>query len=382
MRKSVFIVLLSMLMLPTSLWAQQITPLCRTCGKKISECQYKGRHPAKKVASGSKRNNKPAKTPRQSSAPKPVQFPDGVYTGDLVNGVRQGFGTFKYNNGDFYDGHWENNMRHGNGMCKFSNGDVYDGDWSNDTFKKKGYGTYTNNSGRQYRGTWKDGRLNGGGRFVDIYEGDTIFGEYKNGNRNGYCYKRMKRGERVMGMVEDNLSNGFDIVDSPDGTVRYRYMKRGQIYGPAIVIKPDNTVCCMVYDWKSQIVSSNAHKKQDVKQTYYDLGDPDLSVIRTKQRDTKFGEIIWSNGDIYVGDLRNGVPHGFGYYVWSDKNAYIGFFANGSREGQGAKIEFDKGNCMYGLWHDNEILGAYTHVVIDYLYFRGVDVYKDGKKVQ
>ena len=386
MRKTVFIVTLSALMFSASLWAQKIAPRCRTCGRKLTECQYKGHHPAKKVDHGSKRNNKPAKAHSQSSAPKPVQFPDGVYTGDLVNGVRHGFGTFKYNNGDFYDGSWRNNERR-YGMCKFRTGEVYDGDWSNDTYMENGYGTYTNTSGCQYRGTWKDGRLNGGVRYIDINEGDTVFGEYIKGHLNGYCYKRLKGGERIMSMVEDDISNGFHIDDERDGSVSYCYMNHGLEYGPFIVIKPDNTVSCMVYDRQRKIVCSNTHKKQDVKQTYqtyYDLGDPDLSAIRTKQDDTRFGEIIWSNGDIYVGDLRYGAPHGYGFYVWSNKDAYLGYWANGKREGEGAKIEFNEGNCIYGLWHDDDISNTYTHVVIEYIYFRKVDVYKykDGKKVQ
>ena len=85
-----------------------------------------------------------------------------------------------------------------------------------------------------------------------------------------------------------------------------------------------------------------------------------------------------------MGDLRYGAPHGYGFYVWPNKNAYFGYWANGKREGEGAKIEFNEGNCIYGLWHDDDISNTYTHAIIDTIYFRGVDVYKykDGKKVQ
>lgn len=107
MRKSVFIVTLTALMFSASLWAQKIAPRCRTCGHKLTECQYKGHHPSKD--SSPEKNNKPAKARPQrhsnnSSASRTIRFADGIYTGDNVQGVRQGYGTFKYNNGDVYTG--------------------------------------------------------------------------------------------------------------------------------------------------------------------------------------------------------------------------------------------------------------------------------------
>ena len=100
MRKTVLTVTFSALMFSASAWAQKIAPRCSTCGRKIIECQYKGHHPSKSN-NKSRNNGKPTKMrPRQhggnaSTAPKAVKFPDGIYTGDLKNGVRDGSGTFK-----------------------------------------------------------------------------------------------------------------------------------------------------------------------------------------------------------------------------------------------------------------------------------------------
>ena len=92
MRKSVFIVTLTALMFSASTWAQKIAPRCRTCGRKLTECQYKGHHPNKN--SSPNKNNKPAKARPQrhsddSAASRTIKFADGIYTGVNVDGVRK-----------------------------------------------------------------------------------------------------------------------------------------------------------------------------------------------------------------------------------------------------------------------------------------------------
>lgn len=74
-----------MALVPTTLSAQRLTPHCKTCGKAISDCKYKGRHP-----SGATQHNSSA-TP---SAPSPrttkartigdlLYFPYGCLTSDV-----------------------------------------------------------------------------------------------------------------------------------------------------------------------------------------------------------------------------------------------------------------------------------------------------------
>ena len=41
-------------------------------------------------------------------------FANGEYTGELVDGVRQGYGVFKFSNYDIYDGDWEAAIRQTN----------------------------------------------------------------------------------------------------------------------------------------------------------------------------------------------------------------------------------------------------------------------------
>ena len=398
MRKSVFIVTLTALMFSASLWAQKIAPRCRTCGRKLTECQYKGHHPSKD--SNPNKNNKPAKARPQrhsdnSSALRTIRFADGIYSGVNVQGVRQGYGTFKYNNGDVYTGNWYNNKRSGRGMCKYKNGDSYEGDWENDTcqdgtltyangdeyygrWKKDkihGWGKYRKADGSTYEGKFKDSKKDGGGLLITA-TGDTIAGEFKNDNMHGYNYIRFKSGMRSMCMFKNDIQNGFCITEDTDGTLYYLFKKDGKFDGQGIIIKPDKTICGVVYS-NDKLIDSNSHKMIDKKQVYYDLKEPDLSYIRTKPADTHFGEIIYSDGRVYIGDLREGKPYGFGIMVYVNRDAYIGTVENGYREGQGAYVYLNNGDCYHGPWHNNQLNGIATLVIGKYgsTYH---NVYKDG----
>lgn len=64
-------------------------------------------------------------------------FANGEYTGELVDGVRQGYGVFKFSNYDIYDGDWEAGKMHGKGIYKFYDpikdkyANTYEGDFNN-----------------------------------------------------------------------------------------------------------------------------------------------------------------------------------------------------------------------------------------------------------
>jgi radial spoke head protein 1 len=54
--------------------------------------------------------------------------PTGVYEGQFVNGRKQGYGIYKYNNGLRYEGEYKNNVRQGNGKILNPNNNIaYEG---------------------------------------------------------------------------------------------------------------------------------------------------------------------------------------------------------------------------------------------------------------
>ena len=52
---------------------------------------------------------------------------NGKYDGEWKKGQREGFGIYKYINGEKYIGEWKNDLEEGNGRYLYKNGDIYDG---------------------------------------------------------------------------------------------------------------------------------------------------------------------------------------------------------------------------------------------------------------
>jgi hypothetical protein len=58
------------------------------------------------------------------------------------------------------------------------------------------------------------------------------------------------------------------------------------------------------------------------------------------------GRIKHTNGDIYQGEWKNGMPHGQGVYVDTQGSVYKGQWANDLYDGQGIET-WDEGNIKY-----------------------------------
>ena len=69
-------------------------------------------------------------------------YKDGsIFTGQLINGKENGFGTLINSKGDKYEGEFIDGLKCGNGTLHYHNGDIYVGEFRNDL--KNGKGTYT-----------------------------------------------------------------------------------------------------------------------------------------------------------------------------------------------------------------------------------------------
>jgi hypothetical protein len=76
------------------------------------------------------------------------------YIGEVIEGnIREGWGIFKYSNGDIYEGYFKNGVREGKGEYRYRDGSVYRGEWFNDM--KNGYGTFQVDK-KEFDGIWQD----------------------------------------------------------------------------------------------------------------------------------------------------------------------------------------------------------------------------------
>ena len=86
-----------------------------------------------------------------------ITFINGVYTGEVKEDVKEGFGIYRYSNGDSYEGHWFNNKKHGKGVYTFNEGGFYKGNWVCGI--KNGEGVLEMPNGTQYAEQWINGKL-------------------------------------------------------------------------------------------------------------------------------------------------------------------------------------------------------------------------------
>jgi hypothetical protein len=94
---------------------------------------------------------------------KVFTYPDEEYNGELdENYVRNGYGIYKYDNGDIYEGDFVEGLREGQGEYLYNDGSVYRGSWKED--KKHGSGSYKFDK-FEFDGQWENDILRSGFTF-------------------------------------------------------------------------------------------------------------------------------------------------------------------------------------------------------------------------
>jgi hypothetical protein len=113
-----------------------------------------------------------------------VIFANGdTYTGDYVRDQRHGVGRYEWSDGRVYDGRFERDQRHGHGIYSWPDDSMYSGEFYHGV--RHGLGTFTYPDGSVYNGTWRDGRQNGHGECVwadgRCFRGDWVDGHARFG---------------------------------------------------------------------------------------------------------------------------------------------------------------------------------------------------------
>jgi 1-phosphatidylinositol-4-phosphate 5-kinase len=86
--------------------------------------------------------------------------------------------------------------------------------------------------------------------------------------------------------------------------------------------------------------------------------------------DSRDGELILPNGDIYRGALSGNTPHGSGCYIWSDGCVYEGEWRRGLRHGQG-KTLWPTGAAYTGDYSGGYIYGQGTYTGLNNSTYKG-----------
>jgi S1-C subfamily serine protease len=234
---------------------------------------------------------------------------NGEYTGEMVNGYYNGFGTFIWHDGDKYTGTWLNSMMHGQGTYIWNSGDRYYGDWEYGNIT--GYGTYVFRDGSKYVGQWENGIMTGQGVFVHA-NGNSFIGIWNNsplfGNNQGSmltlvstpsvskkeiikqqasvvlieCYDRYKR------LI--STGSGFVVSDSGIVATNYHVIQKAS---SIIIIKHDGTK----YD-VSKIIEYDSKR--------------DIALLQAKNLDDMAPVLLGDSSKVDIGDdtIAIGSPYG------------------------------------------------------------------------
>lgn len=116
------------------------------------------------------------------SVEKTITEKNGTYTGQRINGKKQGNGKYVWNNGAIYDGEFSDNNINGKGKLTIPDKGTYEGNFING--KKDGQGTITFSNGDIYTGEWKEDKMSGQGQYT-FANGDTYEGSFLENKFNG-----------------------------------------------------------------------------------------------------------------------------------------------------------------------------------------------------
>ncbi|KAJ0407485.1 hypothetical protein ATCC90586_008960 [Pythium insidiosum] len=230
----------------------------------------------------------------------------GVYTGDLVDGLREGRGVLAFANGDKYDGEFRRGFREGHGVFTSERGTrVYDGDWRRSQRHGRGKERWLV-SGDRYDGEYQDDAFHGRGVWARG-SGSTYDGEFKNGRRHG-------RGRMTFvqpSQRNDKTSNSSNNKDAL-ATVALRR----------------------------------------ASQPPQDASQPAVAVYDGEWRDGRMhgqGRYTRPDGSFYEGTWVDGQSHGFGREVnAATGEVFEGTWRQGQRHGDGTVLR--QGRKRRGVW--------------------------------
>lgn len=129
-----------------------------------------------------------------------ITYNDGVYEGEISNGVPNGLGTLTFKDGSKLIGEFKDGTANGKGVYTYSDGSKYTGEFANGTFNGKGKMVSSYGS---YEGEFKNGISDGTGKII-YSNGDSYVGQVKNDRLNGYGTYYYANGQTVTGLWIDN----------------------------------------------------------------------------------------------------------------------------------------------------------------------------------
>ncbi len=326
----------------------------------------------------------------------------GCITGDCDNG----WGIFKFDNGDTYEGHWDASAFDGYGIYEWSDGYSYSGQWKNNlrhgyamtiynssqsfgywendnsvTYSvsndngnngctsgncENGYGTYVYDNG-SYTGTFKNGYRDGYGNYL-FNDGTALACTWINGTKQGFGKLTFTGGQSLIVEFDDDYANGYGLVYQIGGYYTGIWVDGEYIDMDAMGFG-DKT---MTEDATKLNTRDNNHRPA--------LGAAPTGCV-SGDCNNGYGTVRYENGS-YTGYFKDGYRHGYGVYTWSDGIKFEGNWDRGLQDGMGEMV-WPTGEYFFGEYRRGYQDGYGIEVHADYM-VAGIwemDIYQPGKAV-
>lgn len=276
-----------------------------------------------------------------------IYYPNSqsTYTGQVLNGIRNGFGTMTWQSGDKYVGNWDNGFRKGKGTYFWPDGDKYEGNWDNN--KTEGYGTYYWKNGNKYSGEWRNDKREGQGEMK--YTDGVYKGAWRDGKRNGYGVFESNDGNKYAGNYVNDSRDGYGVYYWSNGNKYEGNWSENKRSGKGKMTYSDG-----VYDGEW------SEGKRDGYGVFKTNDGNMYSGYYKNDKPEGYGVYTWKSGDKYEGYYKNGLRDGQGTYTWTSGNKYVGEWREGKQNGKGVYY-YASGKTKRGIWKNGEYDSAYSY---------------------
>ena len=251
----------------------------------------------------------------------------------LSGNCQNGTGKYRYGSGSVYTGQFVNGQREGKGKMAFANSNIYEGQFAQN--KMQGEGTMTYSNGDKFSGQWLTDQPNGKGKYYfkskERYEGD-----FKAGKFEGQGTMYYPDGAHYVGSWKQNRKNGQGKFVDPSGKVTQGTWALGKLVNSTSDVASN--------DKQNTQNKPTGNKPSSTK--------PDVTGLRncgSVSCTSGRGYYDYPDGSRWIGEFKNGYPHGKGTCYYADGNRYEGEWVNNAPNGEG--IMYFAGGRVYGaVW--------------------------------